>query len=338
MKRLEVLKTEKLKSYYIFEMQEEKKEVKAVNDVSINIQENEIYGIAGESGCGKSTFLKTICGLAEPPLRIVDGKIYYEVEGKEIDITKMSQEEYRKLRWQFISYIPQGSMSALNPIIRIKESFKDFVTSHKKIKDEEKEFEEPLKNHLTALGLPLRVLKSYPHQLSGGMRQRTTIALATILNPRIIVADEPTTALDVVAQRAVIQLLKDIQKMQKNTIILVTHDMAVHANITNRMGIMYAGMFVEEGKTEDIFENPLHPYTKFLIGSLPKMGDKSYKVSAPGSPPSLANLPQGCPFHPRCPYAMEICKKERPQLVEISDGHKSACFLNSKERVEDARK
>jgi peptide/nickel transport system ATP-binding protein len=319
-------------------MQEEKKEVKAVNDVSIKIQEDEIYGIAGESGCGKSTFLKTICGLAEPPLRIVDGKIYYEVEGKEIDITKMSQEEYRKLRWQFISYIPQGSMSALNPIIRIKESFKDFVTSHKKIKDEEKEFEEPLKKHLTALGLPLRVLKSYPHQLSGGMRQRTTIALATILNPRIIVADEPTTALDVVAQRAVIQLLKDIQKMQKNTIILVTHDMAVHANITDRMGIMYAGMFVEEGKTDEIFENPLHPYTKFLIGSLPKMGDKSYKVSAPGSPPSLANLPQGCPFHPRCPYAMEICKKERPQLVEISDGHKSACFLNSKERVEDARK
>lgn len=335
---MEVLKTEKLKSYYIFEMQEEKKEVKAVNDVSINIREDEIYGIAGESGCGKSTFLKTICGLAEPPLRIVDGKIYYEVEGKEIDITKMSQEEYRKLRWQFISYIPQGSMSALNPIIRIKESFKDFVTSHKKIKDEEKEFEEPLKKHLNALGLPVRVLKSYPHQLSGGMRQRTTIALATVLNPRIIVADEPTTALDVVAQRAVIQLLKDIQKMQKNTIILVTHDMAVHANITDRMGIMYAGMFVEEGKTDEIFENPLHPYTKFLIGSLPKMGDKSYKVSAPGSPPSLANLPQGCPFHPRCPYAMEICKKERPQLVEISDGHKSACFLNSKERVEDARK
>ncbi|ABX30979.1 oligopeptide/dipeptide ABC transporter, ATPase subunit [Petrotoga mobilis SJ95] len=335
---MEVLKTEKLKSYYIFEMQEEKKEVKAVNDVSISIREDEIYGIAGESGCGKSTFLKTICGLAEPPLRIVDGKIYYEVEGKEIDITKMSQEEYRKLRWQFISYIPQGSMSALNPIIRIKESFKDFVTSHKKIKDEEKEFEEPLKKHLTALGLPLRVLKSYPHQLSGGMRQRTTIALATILNPRIIVADEPTTALDVVAQRAVIQLLKDIQKIQKNTIILVTHDMAVHANITDRMGIMYAGMFVEEGETDEIFENPLHPYTKFLIGSLPKMGDKSYKVSAPGSPPSLASLPQGCPFHPRCPYAMEICKKERPQLVEISDGHKSACFLNSKERVEDARK
>ena len=180
----------------------------------------------------------------------------------------------------------------------------------------------------------MRVLKSYPHQLSGGMRQRTTIALATILQPRIIVADEPTTALDVVAQRAVIQLLKDIQELQKNTIILVTHDMAVHANITDRIGIMYAGMFVEEAETHEIFENPLHPYTRFLIASLPKVGDKSYKPSVPGAPPALSNLPSGCPFHPRCPYVMEICKEEIPQLVEVSAGHKSACFLSSKERVE----
>jgi len=226
-------------------------------------------------------------------------------------------------------------MSALNPIIRVKESFKDFVTAHKKIKDEQKDFEEPLRKHLNALGLPMRVLKSYPHQLSGGMRQRVTIALATILNPRIILADEPTTALDVVAQRAVIQLLKDIQSLQKNTIILVTHDMAVHANIADRMLIMYAGVFVEEADTEELFENPLHPYTKFLIGSLPKMGDKSYKVSAPGSPPSLANLPQGCPFHPRCPYVMDICKNERPALVETKPSHKVSCFLNSKERIQN---
>lgn len=167
------------------------------------------------------------------------------------------------------------------------------------------------------------------------MRQRVTIALATILNPRIILADEPTTALDVVAQRAVIQLLKDIQSLQKNTIILVTHDMAVHANIADRMLIMYAGVFVEEADTEELFENPLHPYTKFLIGSLPKMGDKSYKVSAPGSPPSLANLPQGCPFHPRCPYVMDICKNERPALVETKPSHKVSCFLNSKERIQN---
>ena len=333
MKLLNILKTENLKSYYIFETPTEKKEVKAVNDVSIDIEEDKIYGVAGESGCGKSTFLKTVCGLAEPPLRIVGGTIYYLVNGKYVDITKLSQEEYRKLRWEYISYIPQGSMSALNPIIRVKESFKDFVTAHKKIKDEQKDFEEPLRKHLNALGLPMRVLKSYPHQLSGGMRQRVTIALATILNPRIILADEPTTALDVVAQRAVIQLLKDIQSLQKNTIILVTHDMAVHANIADRMLIMYAGVFVEEADTEELFENPLHPYTKFLIGSLPKMGDKSYKVSAPGSPPSLANLPQGCPFHPRCPYVMDICKNERPALVETKPSHKVSCFLNSKERI-----
>ncbi len=168
MKLLNILKTENLKSYYIFETPTEKKEVKAVNDVSIDIEEDKIYGgVAGESGCGKSTFLKTVCGLAEPPLRIVGGTIYYLVNGKYVDITKLSQEEYRKLRWEYISYIPQGSMSALNPIIRVKESFKDFVTAHKKIKDEQKDFEEPLRKHLNALGLPMRVLKSYPHQLSG---------------------------------------------------------------------------------------------------------------------------------------------------------------------------
>jgi len=331
---MDILKTEHLKSYYILEMGEEKKEVKAVNDVTVNIREDEIYGIAGESGCGKSTFLKTICRLVEPPLRMMGGSIHYQVDGNYVEITELKEEEFRKLRWKYVSYIPQGSMNALNPIIRVKESFKDFFTAHQRIEDEERDFEEPLKRHLSALGLPMRVLKSYPHQLSGGMRQRTTIALATILQPRIIVADEPTTALDVVAQRAVIQLLKDIQKLQKNTIILVTHDMAVHANITDRIGIMYAGMFVEEAETREIFENPLHPYTRFLIASLPKVGDKSYKPSVPGAPPALSNLPSGCPFHPRCPYVMEICKEEIPQLVEVSAEHKSACFLSSKERVE----
>ena len=331
---MDILKTEHLKSYYILEMGEEKKEVKAVNDVTVNIREDEIYGIAGESGCGKSTFLKTICRLVEPPLRMMGGSIHYQVDGNYVEITELKEEEFRKLRWKYVSYIPQGSMNALNPIIRVKESFKDFFTAHQRIEDEERDFEEPLKRHLSALGLPMRVLKSYPHQLSGGMRQRTTIALATILQPRIIVADEPTTALDVVAQRAVIQLLKDIQELQKNTIILVTHDMAVHANITDRIGIMYAGMFVEEAETREIFENPLHPYTRFLIASLPKVGDKSYKPSVPGAPPALSNLPSGCPFHPRCPYVMEICKEEIPQLVEVSAEHKSACFLSSKERVE----
>jgi peptide/nickel transport system ATP-binding protein len=163
------------------------------------------------------------------------------------------------------------------------------------------------------------------------MRQRVTIALATILTPKIIIADEPSTALDVVAQRGVIQLLKDIQSSQKNTIILVTHDMGVHATISNRIAIMYAGNIIEEAKTEELYENPLHPYTKYLIGSLPKIGDKSYKISAPGTPPSLVNPPSGCRFHPRCVYIMPECKINIPKFVYVKPQHKVACFLYSKE-------
>jgi len=186
-----------------------------------------------------------------------------------------------------------------------------------------------VKGHLKSLGLPVKVLESYPHQLSGGMRQRVTVALATIMQPRIIVADEPTTALDVVMQRGVIQLLKDIQSEQKNTVILVTHDMGIHANIADRIGIMYAGKMIEEASTAAIFERPMHPYTKYLIGSLPKVGDKSYKMSAPGSPPSLINPPEGCRFYPRCERANQRCSQKTPELIEIEPGHKVACFLYS---------
>ena len=163
------------------------------------------------------------------------------------------------------------------------------------------------------------------------MRQRVVIALATILKPKVIIADEPTTALDVVAQRGVIQLLKNIKNELKSSIILVTHDMGIHANIADRIGIMYAGKIVEEASKEDIFENPRHPYTKYLIESLPKIGDKSYKKSAPGSPPSLVNPPKGCRFHPRCEKAMRICKEKVPKLLNIDEAHKVACFLYSKE-------
>jgi peptide/nickel transport system ATP-binding protein len=159
------------------------------------------------------------------------------------------------------------------------------------------------------------------------MRQRVTIALATLLKPRIIIADEPTTALDVVVQRGVMQLLKDIQKKLENTIILVTHDMGVHANVADRIGIMYAGKIVEEAPTRKIFGEPLHPYTQFLINSLPKFGDKTPRTSVPGSPPSLADLPSGCPFHPRCPHVMDICKEKMPETINVDDDHKVACWL-----------
>jgi peptide/nickel transport system ATP-binding protein len=161
------------------------------------------------------------------------------------------------------------------------------------------------------------------------MRQRVTIALASLLKPRIMIGDEPTTALDVVVQRGVIQMLKTIQENFKNTIILVTHDMGVHANVADRIGIMYAGKIVEEGTTEQIFGQPLHPYTQFLINSLPKFGDKDVRHSVPGSPPSLADLPSGCPFHPRCPHALEICTQQMPDFSHPAENHRVACWLHS---------
>lgn len=326
---MSILKTENLKAYYITEIFGVKRTVKAVDGVSVNINNNEIFGIAGESGCGKSTLIKTLLGIVKPPLTVLDGEVNYNIGDKRFNILTLDSKELKNIRWEYISYVPQSSMSVLNPVRRIRDSFKSFINAHKKI--EKEEFKNLVEGHLNALGLPVEVLNAYPHQLSGGMRQRVTIALATILKPKVIFADEPSTALDVVVQRGVIQLLKDIQQEQKNTIILVTHDMAIHANICDRIAIMYAGKIIEEARTEEIFKHPLHPYTKYLIGSLPKIGDKSYRVSAPGSPPPLNNLPPGCSFHPRCPHTTERCKKETPRLVEVGNGHKVACFLVSKE-------
>ncbi len=321
-----VLRTEHLKAFYLLEVQGTQKTVKAVNDVDLQIYENEIYGIAGESGCGKTTLLKTLFNEVVPPLRLIDGKIYYRIGSKEVDVTQMSAEEKRKLRMEYISYIPQGSMSVFNPVLKIKGTYEDFIGSHVSGQSREAIFELARKRILE-LGLPKNVLDVYPHQLSGGMRQRVTIALASSLNPRIMIGDEPTTALDVVVQRGVIQMLKDIQTNLKNTIILVTHDMGVHANIADRIGIMYAGKIVEEATTEQIFAEPVHPYTQFLINSLPKFGDKSMRASVPGSPPSLADLPSGCPFHPRCPHVKDICRQQMPDFTHLDENHKVACWL-----------
>lgn len=320
-----ILRTEKLKAFYVLDLHGTQKIIQAVNEVDLTIYENEVYGIAGESGCGKTTLLKTLFAAIDPPLRLISGKIFYRTAGVDLDVTTLSAEEKRRLRLEYISYVPQGSMSVLNPVIKIKETYLDFISSHVGGKSSAEAFA-IARRHIGELGLPANVLDAYPHQLSGGMRQRVTIALAALLKPRILIADEPTTALDVVVQRGVVQLLKDIQERLKNTIVLVTHDMGVHANIADRIGIMYAGKMVEEASTGIIFGDPQHPYTQFLINSLPKFGDKSTRGSVPGSPPSLSDLPSGCPFHPRCPHVMPVCTQQMPELIRLAPNHKVACW------------
>lgn len=329
-----LLKTENLRSSYVLEIFGERRTVEAVNDVDLEIRENEIYGIAGESGCGKTTLLRTLYTDVEPPLRLVGGKVWYRVDGEPLDVYELDPGPRRKLRWDFISYVSQGSMSVLNPVTKVKTSFYDFSLG-RGLGMNKPQVIDLARRHLMELGLPARILNSYPHQLSGGMRQRTIIALASFLSPRVLVADEPVTALDVVVARGVLQFLKDVQEKLEMTTILVTHDMGIHANVADRIGIMYAGRLIEEAETLKIFEQPRHPYTQYLIGSLPLFGDKSKRESAPGAPPSLAELPTGCAFHPRCPHAMEICRQEVPRFRYVDDEHRVACWLTEKAGVDE---
>ncbi len=320
-----LLKVEHLKAHYLVDLYGIRRAVRAVDGVSFQVEENTIFGIAGESGCGKSTLIKVLSATFAPPLTVQAGKVLYDLGDGGTDILSLGEEELRRLRWEFLSYVPQGSMNVLNPVRRVRSTFRDFVGAH--WTGTTTEFLAGVREHLGHLGLPPEVLASYPHQLSGGMRQRVTLALATILKPRLILADEPTTALDVVVQRGVVQLFRRIHAEQRNTLILVTHDMAVHAKLADRLAIMYAGRIVEEAPTVAVFDTPLHPYTRYLIRSLPRIGDKAHRVSAPGAPPSLASLPQGCRFHPRCPQALEVCRKEEPDLTDVTSGHRVACFL-----------
>ena len=311
-----------LRAYYITSVYGVQRTVKAVDDISIEIREGEVYGIVGESGCGKSTLLKVLIGAVEPPLTVLSGTVKY-VFGYEFNVLSMSEEELQQIRWQDVSYIPQGSMHLLNPVRRIKDTFRDFISPHSPMN--KAEMDDMVADYLRNLGLPVKALNAYPHQLSGGMRQRVTIALATILQPKLIFADEPTTALDVVVQRGVIQLLKEVQVRVASTLVISTHDMGVHANLADRIGVVYAGKLIEEADTQTIFKAPLHPYTQYLIQSLPQIDDKSERVSIPGRPPALDNPPDGCRFHPRCPHARNTCGDQVPSLVNVGNGHRVAC-------------
>lgn len=316
-----------LRAYYQTEAYGISRTVRAVDGVSLDLFPNEIYGVAGESSCGKTTLIKVISGSIKSPLKVFEGSVNYNFGDYKVDMLKISQDELRKnVRWKQISYVMQGSMSVLNPVRKVIKTFQDIVDTHKRITDK-KRFVEETRKHINQLGLPTDVLDAYPHQLSGGMRQRVAIALATVFQPALIIADEPTTALDVVVQRGVLHMIKDIQAMSNNTVLLVTHDMAVHANVTDRVMIMYAGRIAEEAPTESIFNAPLHPYTQHLINSLPVIGEKSTKASLKGTPPNLADPPSGCRFHPRCPYVMDECRTVVPDLVSVKERHRVACHL-----------
>ena len=316
-----MLKLTDLRAYY----QSPRGLVKAVDGVTFDIRENEILGIAGESGCGKSTLLKVLYGYLQAPLKIVSGQ--YEatmtLDGQTVTI---GPEDMRKYWWQFISYVPQGSMSVLNPVVRIENQFFDAVAKNHQLTDK-KVVRERVAQYLKELELPVEVLKSYPHQLSGGMKQRVLVAMGTFLHPQIVLADEPTTALDVVFLMGFLLMLTELQKRMNNTLVIVSHDMGVHYQVTKRMAIMYAGKLVELGPTEAIFNKPLHPYTQLLIQSLPRVGDQRQRIGIGGRPPSLVNPPAGCRFAARCPQVMERCAAVEPQFVEIEPDHYVACHL-----------
>ncbi|MEM1574256.1 MAG: ABC transporter ATP-binding protein [Candidatus Methanomethylicaceae archaeon] len=317
----ELIRTVSLKAYYKIGRNSF---VHAVDNVNLSIRKNEVIGIAGESGCGKSTLLKILVRDLKPPLTIIEGKVFYFLNNEKIDIYSLSESEFSNFKWKFFSFIPQSVMGSLNPTSKIKKIFEETIKAHNNISKEEAQnlIEETFEN----MGLSKELLKFYPHQLSGGMRQRVIIALAIIAKPKVIFCDEPTTGLDLVTQKGILQSLQDLQRELKNTLVLVSHDMGIHAQLTHRIAVMYGGKIVEFAPTESIFEKPYHFYTKALINSLPIIGDPSYKSGISGSPPSLIDPKIGCRFVSRCPEGRPECESKELPLIEIEPDHYISCL------------
>jgi peptide/nickel transport system ATP-binding protein len=320
----DILTIEGLKAYYQMNYFGVRREVRAVDDITMTVRRGEVYGIAGESSSGKTSLIKVMAAAIRPPLRVVEGTAKYVFKNGPVDVAHATPAQIEAVRWKHLSYIMQGSMSVLNPVRRIGRTFHDFAA--KPLGLSGRAFEERVVSHLARLKLPADVLRAYPHELSGGMRQRVTIGLATVCHPEFIIADEPTTALDVVVQKEVLNLIRDIQKEMDASVVFVTHDMSVHANVADRVGIVYAGRLVEEGPTRQMFFTPKHPYTAHLVSSLPRIGDTQQRPALEGRPPNLADPPQGCRFHPRCPLAIQKCREEVPPLETVAPDQRSACW------------
>ena len=320
---MELLKVENLKMYY----ETIRGQVKAVDNISFDLDRKSALGLAGESGCGKTSAALTILKLLPWNGKIIEGKI--RLDGK--DILQMNDSEFRQqIRWKKISMIFQGAMNALHPTYRIGHQITEAILKHEDVsKDEARE----RARHLIELvGMEGSRVDRYPHELSGGMKQRTVTAMALACNPDVIIADEPTTALDVIVQAQVLRVMKELRSKLDISMILISHDLSMIAETCNFIAIMYAGKIVEYADVTPIFKEPLHPYTQKLISAFPSViGPKTELTSIPGFPPDLLTPPPGCRFHPRCPHAMEICKTTEPELLEIGGRkHFVACHLQGR--------
>ncbi|MEX1018937.1 MAG: ABC transporter ATP-binding protein [Litorilinea sp.] len=314
----EILRVKDLRVYY----HTPEGPVKAVDGASFAVKEGERFGLVGESGSGKSTAAFAILRLTKPPAFIHGGEVHLG----DADLLKLSEADINRMRFSRISLIPQGAMNSLNPVMRIKGQLGDVISTHDKSMGKSA-IANRIGDLLEMVGLRRTVANMYPHELSGGMKQRVCIAMAIALQPQVIIADEPTSALDVVTQRQVMETLANVQEMLGASIILVGHDMGLMAQFVDTIGVMYAGRMVEIGSVEQLFSDPQHPYTQMLISSLPSLEIKGKFHGIPGITPSLRRLPPGCNFHPRCPYIMDHCKTDQPELVENVAGRWTACHL-----------
>jgi peptide/nickel transport system ATP-binding protein len=313
-----LLEVNDLKTYFF----SQKGVAKAVDGVDFTLDKGKAFGLVGESGCGKTTLALSILRLILPPGRIVEGEIL--LEGR--DLLELSESELREIRWKKISLVFQSAMSSLNPVIRIGEQISEALLAHEKIS---KEFaKNKVKELFQLVGLDSKRMYSYPHELSGGMKQRALIGMALACEPDLLIADEPVTALDVVIQARIIKLLKDLQKKLKLSMLIISHNLPAITQTCEKAGVMYAGKMVECADIEDLLNNAKHPYTIELLKAIPDLkGKKEHLHSIPGDVPSPLRFPTGCRFHPRCSYAMKICRKQEPKSITISKGHLASCHL-----------
>ncbi|MGE5618730.1 MAG: ABC transporter ATP-binding protein [Sphingomonadaceae bacterium] len=308
----------------------------AVDDVSFTIQPGENFGLVGESGCGKTTAAKSIIKLLPPNGEIVGGQILY----KGRDLVKLTNEEMQKVRWKEISMISQSAMNSLDPVYRVGDQIVEAIQAHEPVS--RAEAMDRAKELFGLVGIDAKRLKDYPHQFSGGMKQRSIIAMSLALNPGLIIADEPTTALDVIVQDQILRRIKSLLESHRASMILITHDISVVAEMCDRVAVMYAGKIMEWGDVVTVFKRPFHPYTLGLQNAFPNVhGPKQELISIPGTPPKLVNPPTGCRFAARCPFAIDRCREEEPAMVEVGSGHQAACHrleMIDWMRVEAAKK